>query len=533
MEGSRTKRDIAWTPAFGLLTIVVFTVYLPAVFNDFVDWDDLSLIIQNPRFNHPTLETIGYYAAHPFVSLYMPVTCALWAALGKIGSVTTADALGAQINPYIFHLASVLLHLLATCAVFAILCRITKTIWPALAGATLFALHPLQVESVAFVGAMNTVLAAALPLAALSLYLRSTNELKNSRPWFKPAYILATLLFAAALLSKPTAIVAPAMALLLDRLVNRRTFRAAALSIFPWVLLTVPCLIWTLHFQHGAMLAASEPLWTRPIVAADASTFYVRKLLVPLQLGIDYGQTPPVILQHSRAWLILPMALLLSIVLFRNRLPIIATGIALFLVGMLPNSGLIPFDYQQFSTVADRYIYLSMLGVAIVFAGCLARMNWRIGFALVIAVFASCVILTELQVRTWRNGETLFRHAIQINPQSWMSRSNLAIVIMDRSPDEAIAQCQAAIEREPTFTPAWGNLGSALMLKGNKMHALGAFAQAYKLDPINPPFPSNYARALADTGHYSESARIYRQILDRDPSSTDAKAGLERVTAAH
>jgi superkiller protein 3 len=153
--------------------------------------------------------------------------------------------------------------------------------------------------------------------------------------------------------------------------------------------------------------------------------------------------------------------------------------------------------------------------------------------AIAIAIFAALGILTELQIRNWRDGETLFRHAIEVNPDSWLSRSNLANVIMDRSPDEAIAQCRSAIQSQPDFTPAWGNLGSALIIKGDKPAAVLAFAKAYQLDSLTPPFAANYARALADTGHYSESAKIYRQILMRDPASPQARAGLERALSGH
>jgi protein O-mannosyl-transferase len=525
------KNDRARKAAFCILAFVVLAVYLPAVFNNFVDWDDLTLIIQNPRFNHPTFASFGFYFTHSFQNLYMPVTCAVWAGLGKIGSINNSDALGAHINPYVFHLASLLLHTIASLAVLGILCRTTKMVWPSLAGAILFALHPLQVEAVAFVGAMNTVLAGALSLLAIWLYLKSADRGNGSRRWFSATYVAATVLFALAMLSKPTAIVAPAIAFLLDWITGRRSFRAAVISALPWIMLAIPCAIWTQQLQHGAPAAASQPLWTRPIIAGDSSAFYLGKLIWPMRLAIDYGQTPAVRLRASYTWLLAPIILLVLLVVFRRGIPLVATGIVLFFIALLPNSGLITFDYQQFSTTADRYVYLSMLGVALVFAGCVARMNWRAALGISIVVISGCVMLTEFQIRNWRDGETLFRHAIEVNPDSWMSRSNLANVIMDRSPDEAITQCQLAVQVQPDFTPAWGNLGSALEIKGDRVAAVQAFARAYQLDPITPPFAANYARSLADTGDYPESARIYRQILNRDPESADAKAGLDRVSS--
>src|SRR5207302_2028079 len=119
------------------------------------------------------------------------------------------------------------------------------------------------------------------------------------------------------------------------------------------------------------------------------------------------------------------------------------------------------------------------------------------------------VVGTERQIAVWRNGETLFRRAVWINPRSWMAWSNLANAIADTSGDEAIDACRRSIALKPDYAYAYNNLGSILMDRGELAEALSAFATAYQLAPQDVTLVGNYARALADNGRYAESGGIY------------------------
>jgi hypothetical protein len=482
-SAGKSRSAAAW-----IVAGITLAVFLPAVFNDFVDWDDVTFIVGNPRFNPPTLETVRYYWTHAGGILYIPGSFTLWAALARIGYIQTADAMGTRLNPYIFHLASVLLHLTSTMAVFGILLRLVGKSWPAAAGALLFAVHPLQVEPVAFIVGMNAPLAGAFALTAIWLYLRGERR----------SYLLATPLLVIALLCKPTAMITPALALLLDLAGGRRPVRAAVMRSLPLFVLVIPCIIWTKVFQSGAPAALAQPLWTRPLIAGDTLAFYLWKLLVPHPLGIDYGRTPQFVLEHfwSRLTWIFPAMLLTIAWLGRKRRPLMAAGAALYLIAMLPNAGLVSFDYQKFSTVADRYLYFSMLGAALMLAAVMAEFNRSMVWATVVAMLLVCIVLTEVQIRIWRNGETLFRNAIAVNPRSWMSYANLANIVADRAPNEAIEYCHRALAIEPDDAGSWNNLGSALMNEGESAAALDAFAHAHRLAPDNSVFSDNYQRAV-------------------------------------
>jgi protein O-mannosyl-transferase len=513
-----------------LVAGVTLLIYLPAVFNNFVEWDDSLIITNNPRFISPSWETVGYYWTHRVFNLYMPITCTLWAALAKLGMVGTPDAMGTRLNPYLFHFAQVVLHVIATMAVFAILKRALGSAWPAMAAALFFAIHPLQVESVAFIGAMNGPLAASMMLTAIWIYWGCEKKWR----W------AATVLFVASLLAKPTAVVAPAILILLDLAVDKRTLRQAIASALPWIILAIPCLVWTKMNQGAPSGAQIQPIWTRFLIAGDAMAFYVRKLFLPWPLGIDYGRTPSGVASSMTIWWawLVPAAILSAAWFGRRRWGVAAAGIAIFFVAMLPNSGLVPFEYQYVSTTADRYAYLSMLGAAMVLGSWL-QSGRPIRVTVSAIVLGICLVLTEAQIGVWRDGETLFRHAILVNPQGWMPRTNLGLVLANRSPDEAIfqsrkavelspqnwiardnlsallfardpdqaiAQCRAALQLNPQDANAYNNLGTALIYKGDRDGALAAFTTAYRLAPEDRNIASNYHHASAENSSTTKHA---------------------------
>jgi tetratricopeptide (TPR) repeat protein len=479
-------------------------VWLPSVANDFVDWDDLPIIVKNPRFNPPTFASVGWYWTHVQWNLYQPVTATMWGLLAWLGWVDTPDQFGGHMNPALFHLASVLMHALSALLLFVILRRLVRRDWPAAAGALVFALHPIQTEAIAFVGAMNNPLFACLGLLAIWQYIRFTDDDTGGKSrWSR--FITATICLILSLLAKPTAVVVPPIALLLDATLHpARRCTPALRSIAPWLALALACAVWTHRFQSGAAAAEQAPVWFRPFIAGDAAAFYLYKIINPTRLAIDYGHNPLFLLAHERSyvvWLAPAGLLILSWVALRERRPLQALASAIFLIALLPNSGLVPFDYQSISTTTDRYAYLAMAGVAVAVAAALAefaapRRTTMLTVAIV-ALLSVWVVLTQIQIQTWRNGRTLFRHAVAINPNSWMSWGNLANVVADSDPDEAIAACHRAIAANPLDASSYNTLGSVLMEKGQTDEGLAAFAAAHANDPGNPTFSENYKKAKA------------------------------------
>ena len=193
-----------------LTFIITLVVWLPALRNDFVDWDDLNMIVHNPRFNPPTWVGTGWYWVHPAWNLYQPMCATLWASLARFSWVDAPDQFGGHLNPQVFHLAGIVLHTLTTALLFSVLWRLFRRQLPAAIGALLFGLHPIQTEAVVFAGALNNPLACFFSLLSICLFLPivdpaqvATRPLQNMR-W---ALALAALLLAT--LSKPSAVVVP------------------------------------------------------------------------------------------------------------------------------------------------------------------------------------------------------------------------------------------------------------------------------------------------------------------------------------
>src|SRR5687768_14840039 len=156
----------AWWPA-ALLVAAVLAAFAPAMTAEFVTWDDRHNLFRNPRMNPPTLEGVWWYWTNPYKDLYVPVTYTVWSALAMLAETPTPDELGGRLNAYIFHLFNILLHAGSALAAYALLRSVGESDerqpdWPAWAGAMLFALHPVQVESVAWVSGMKDVLAGML-----------------------------------------------------------------------------------------------------------------------------------------------------------------------------------------------------------------------------------------------------------------------------------------------------------------------------------------------------------------------------------
>jgi hypothetical protein len=478
-----------------LVLLITLAVWTPELRNDFVNWDDLNMIVHNPLFNPPNWSGVGWYWIHPAWNLYQPMTTTLWSFLAWAGWVDAPDQFGGHMNPAIFHLASILLHAFTAVFLFQILRLVIKNDVAATIGAMLFALHPMQVESVAFAGAMNVPLSGCLSLLAIWRYLvladpaKTESILSRTRGW-----TIASVALLLALFAKPTAVVCAPIAFVFDLVIHRRSLRRMILTNVLWEAMTIVCVIWTCAIQHGSD-AARSPIWFRPIVASDAIAFYLAKILFPLRLSMEYDRTPQAIHAMRDCWLTLlaPIALIAPAFFLRARRPLFAAAIAIFLTALLPNSGLMPFDSQSLSTVSDRYVYLSMVGVAVFLAAVIQI--WPLLKYPAIVVLIALTIQTEYQLTTWRNGVTLYRKALSDNPNAWYAAGNLAVVIGDQSPDEAISLCRRSINLRSDRADVWNTLGSLLMDKGNRTEALSAFEIAQKLSPADPTFSANLARA--------------------------------------
>ncbi|MGD9644645.1 MAG: tetratricopeptide repeat protein [Pirellulales bacterium] len=565
-----TRRTIGWALVAPLLAIVVFGQV--AGF-ELLQYDDRTNVTENPYLNPVTFSGVMQFWREPYAGLYVPLTYTFFSAEAVVARQPATESEPARLDPRVFHIGNLLLHVGCVLLVFGLLRQLIASEAAACAGACLFALHPLQVESVAWVTETKGLLAAFWSLAALGLYdcfaqaspangaaaanvaggsgKRKTGaEPSTARTVSRVAiwyYVAATGAFALALLSKPSAVSVPAMALVLDVGLVRRTWRAALLAIAPWLALAGILVLVTRYAQPAQELAIDRvQLWQRPVVAADAIAFYLRKLVWPWPLGPDYGRTPPVVLGSlvgKLAWL-----LLVALVVAIYRLPrrrLLWTALALFAAALAPVSGLLPFGFQGMSTVADRYAYVAMLAPALLLAAILARGAPRLAWGAVALAIAGLAVLSGWQASLWRDDGTLFTHNIErIDADSHVSHNNLGVSLerqarRAKSPPEQQALLQSAAKHydrarrlRPEMDEAWQHLAYVQGLLGQTAEAEDTFRQFVAQRPESPTGHYNLGTLLVKQNRRAEAVDEFRTALKLRPEYANAWLSLG-VQLAH
>ena len=504
--------------AFAILLVAVLITYFPAFSCDFVSWDDYETIARNPALHPPTPASIASFWTRPQGDLYIPVTYTVWALV--------ADMTAPQTSPALFHTLNVALHVAAAWFAYLLLLEVTGASLPSLLGALLFALHPVQVESVTWASGTKDVLYAMLSLLALWQYL------KFVRDGARAPFVLATVAFALALLSKPTTIVVPLMAAAFDYAVVKRPIASIFKSAGLWLLLAIPIVVVTELVQAAQHAHELSPLWARPLVALDALAFYLFKLVWPAKLTIDYGRTPAVAIEHG--WLfwtwIAPVALASVLLVYRRRAAMLVVAAILFFAPLLPVLGLVPFDFQAYSTVADHYLYLAMLGPALAFAWLVSRDRPGSLLWIVVVVLVALAIRSSLQIRHWRDSHALFHHALAVNSRSFAAYNSLAAAAVDAGDfPTAIRLAKQAIELRPEYAGAYLTLADALRRQGDVAGAIQRYQQALAYEPKYAPALNNLAALLAEQGHLADAIPIAQKGVAADPSSVQAHLNLGRM----
>jgi len=344
-------------------------VFGPVVRHDFVVWDDDLHVYANPYLNPVTWAHIATFWHGPYEHLYIPLTYTVWAAVAWMTQIGYPDVMPAE--P--FHRLNLLLHIGSVLVVYRLGLLLLKqqavphyqTVLAATLGALVFGLHPLQVEAVAWVSGLRDLLCGWWAVLALWQYLAFV----QSKPGGKRVvhYCLATGAFACALLSKPTAVVVPVMAALLAIGGLGQCWPQTLRALGGWLLVALGWSIWTKNQQPDVALTFVAALWSRPLIALDAIAFYLSKLVWPVNLVPDYGRTPQLVLERGRGLIAAIVPLGIGALLWHWRLQCQGVWLAggVFLAGLAPMLGLVPFMFQAYSTVADRYVYLAMVGVAL------------------------------------------------------------------------------------------------------------------------------------------------------------------------
>lgn len=512
-----------------LLVIVVAGVFFAVPSMDFVRWDDQVNVYENPYYRPVTLDAVADLWEEPYFGFYIPVTRTVWAAIAR-ATQPAARAMALRSQPFdasAFHAANLVLHAANVLLVFAILRVLGMTDWSAGAGAALFAVHPVQVEPVAWVTGFKDLLGGFLALLALLQYL--TWARRGDGDGGRTRFVLAMGIFAVAILAKQTVAVLPALAWALDALVLRRGGWRAARSLAWWLPISAVGAVlarWT-----AAELLATDVVawWQRPLIAGDALAFYLGKLFVPTRLMAHFGRAPAMIADEwwiHLTWLA-PAALVILLVAIRRRHPTLTAAGAVFLLGLTPVIGLVPFGNQD---VTCRFMYLPMLGAALALAWVVDRRPSRLTAYATVAVLALLAGLAMMESFHWTNTEALFARNLALNPRSWAAHEVMAKQLQDRGELQAAeTHYRIALAMNPDRAPIHANYGVLLSEMGRWEEALAELRAAAELDPDRARHRANLGSVLLRLGRTDEAAQQLRMALELNPRSWEAHTNLGAI----
>jgi tetratricopeptide (TPR) repeat protein len=507
------------------LAITTFAVYFPVRNYEFLHYDDDEYVTNNTvvksGLSWQGVEwafTTGWAVNwHPLTWLSLMLDCQLF---------------GVKSGP--MHIVNVLFHIANTILLFLVLARMTKGVWQSAFIAALFALHPLHVESVAWVAERKDVLSTLFWLLTMLAYARYTERPSAGR------YVAVLVLFAMGLMAKPMLVTLPFVLLLLDYWPLGR-FSGRGLSV-KWLLLEkIPLLILSIASsfvtfivqQRGGAVIASNRLFLdeRVLNAIVSYLAYLGKMLWPANLAVLYPH-PVNTLPVSRA-VIAGIVLILITVLFvyrARRYKYLLVGWFWYLGTLVPVIGIVQVGSQA---MADRYTYVPLIGIFIIIAFGVTELLKEKPFRKIVLCFmagvslSACTVVTSHQLKYWKDSLSLFEHTLNIVKDDYIMQNNYANVLKDLGRlNEAVAYFSEAIKLRPDSLEIRNNYGDALKKMGKLDEAIAQYKIAIEFDPKFTLTRYNLGLALVAKGDYEGAIEQYRLYLGTAVDEIDIRRGM-------
>jgi protein O-mannosyl-transferase len=568
-----TGRLIAVGAFLGGLTVATFW---PLTGCDFINYDDTAYVSENPHvLSGLTLASVAWAVRSDCLGNWHPLT--------MLSHMLDVQLFG--LNPGMHHFTSLCLHAANTVLLFLLLDRMTRRLWSSACVAALFALHPLHVESVAWIADRKDLLSTFFGLLCLGAYVRYVEESKvlSLKSKVEPGaalpvsrstlhaprfYALSLLFFALALMSKAIAVTLPAVMLLLDwwplgRIqrtevrgqkpegggdrstghASRFTFHVSRLTFhvsprllaeklpFAALAIAATCVSALLLSRAGATSEGPDVgLGVRLARSFIAYQHYLLKMVWPTGLALPYLRPAQWPVWESLSGIALVGALSCAAVWQGRRRPYLLVGWFWFLSTLVPVIGLVPVGS---SAVADRYTYFSLVGLFV--AGVWAAADVAQGrpyrfSALALAgsaVLVGCLVATHAQLRVWRDSETLYRHALAVTRDNYVAHNGFGLDLFKRGKvDDAISQYEAALQINPLYDVAHSNLGRALAEQKRYDEATGHFETSLSLQPSDAKTRNNFGSLLVLQGRYEEAVRQFEEAVRLQPDHAPAHNNL-------
>jgi protein O-mannosyl-transferase len=528
VPSSRFRRD-AFICVF--LALVTFALYWPVTGFEFNNYDDAQYITENPQIHSGlTGENILWAFTTGYASNWHPLT---W-----LSHLLDCQLYG--LNPGGHHFTNLLFHVVNTLLLFGLLRRMTGAVWRSAFVAALFALHPMHVESVAWVAERKDVLSAFFGLVTLWAWWSYV----QTPSWRR--YALALFLFALGLMSKPMLVTLPLLMLLLDFWPLRRAqpekpllgYAPLLTEKIPFFALTIASCVITFLVQRAGGAVVLANMIAPEKRAANAVVSYVRyilKLLWPQNMAVIYPYPA-----HIPWWQVAGAGLLLaaiSIIALRaaQRRSYLIVGWLWFVISLVPVIGLVQVGVQS---IADRYTYLPAIGLFIMAAwGTAEHFAARPGAKPVLAsaagvVLAACFLVSMHQLQYWRDSFALFNHAIDVTTDNAVAHCNLGQALAAAGkPDQAFDEYTKALTIDPAYVSAMVSMSSYYNLHGDYDKAVSCLNAALKIRPDYDQAHYNLALAFSGQGKTAQAIAEYRAALRINPRHDKALVNLGATLA--
>jgi hypothetical protein len=507
--------------------------YWPVTHCGFVNFDDDIYVYENPVVKDG-LSWKGIQWAFSTASL-IKGAIVMWHPITWMSLMLDDELFG--LDPSFYHLINLLFHIITGLLLFTILYRMTRSTWQSAIVAGLFAIHPIHVESVAWISERKDVISAMLWMLTTVAYIRYVEQPKALR------YVLAIILFTIGLMAKPMLITLPFVLLLLD---YWPLARFDTVQVRRLVIEKIPLFILSLIFSiigyvsqksGGVLNLVSVPVVTCIENALRSYIIYLQKLFWPADLAVLYPIHHPFVIpfwQISGSLLILAGVTIFALWI-RKKHPYLLVGWFWYLGTLLPVIGIFQLGHQAY---ADRYTYIPLIGIFVMIAWGMTDLVRRIPFHRVITaigvivIFIILAIVTQNQIGYWQNTTSLMTHAIEMHPENYMAHWYLGTYQKSNGqPAEAIANFEEALKIDPWFN-IYHELAKMLWQQGRFNEALSYLTTCSNLDPENAQTYNDMGIILMSMHRKEQAISYFNKAIQIDPNYNIAINNLNRALSS-
>ncbi len=514
-----TRRQTQKLIVYIVLILATIAVLRQVNHYDFINLDDYKYVMFNNHIlSGITLDGIRWAFGTRYFDLWHPL---LWLSL-------MFDYQLYSLNPGGYHLTNLILHILSTLLLFWLFHRMTGAVWKSAFVAAFFALHPLHVESVAWISERKDVLSAFFWMLTLCLYVYYTEKPVIKR------YLLVVFSFVCALMSKPMVVTLPVIMMLLDYWpLNRFETKKDNPVLWqvkeklPFFVLSTILVIITLY-NPGSIETSDffPPLGLRLVNAPISFVTYLEKTFWPHNLAIFYPFSDQLLLWQVLGTIILIIVISVFVAAIMKRLPYLFVGWFWYVITILPVIGIIQI---WLCGMADRYYYLPSIGISILLAWGVPslikseKMRKNILFPAGLIFIAVMSLLTWKQGGYWENNATIFSHAIQANKNNYLAHRNFASALSDEGKfKEAFYHYNEAIRIKPDYSDIYYNRGNAYTKLCKYQQALEDYNKAITLNPASAETFNNRGFIYIKFGQYQRAIEDYSKAISLKQDYADA-----------